>query len=247
MLEWLQSAAALSMGGPGESEPDRPTGLRRASAPGQEWAAPGLRERLAGSSLTEPGAARRLQDPLSFRCAAVIHVASTPHSASWRPPSSRSNGASDNPLVLAGDGEILPTGNFHTAALALGAEAVAIAIAQSAAPSAERISRLCTTELSGLPANLILTGRPAWRRSEGGDALVTAIRQRAAPLAVHPSVDAGSVEDDAPNAALATLRLEDQLDLFRRLTPSSWCAPRRRWISLDLPQGRGTAAVHKGP
>ena len=42
-------------------------------APGQAWSAAGLRALLAGGSLTAPGAARRLQDPLSFRCASQIH------------------------------------------------------------------------------------------------------------------------------------------------------------------------------
>ena len=248
MLEWLQSAAALSMEGfRANLSPIDPRVCAARPAPGQEWAARGLRERLAGSSLTEPGAARRLQDPLSFRCAAVIHGAL--HAALGFLEAAvepELNGASDNPLVLAGDGAILPTGNFHTAALALGADAVAIAIAQSAAPSAERISRLCTTELSGLPANLSPDGSTGMAPLQKvAHALVTAIRHHAAPLAVHPSVDAGSVEDDAPNAALATLRLEEQLDLFRRLIALELvCAAQAVDLARPPQLGAGTAAVH---
>ncbi len=249
MLEWLQSAAALSMEGfQANLEPDRPTGLRRAAGSGQEWAARGLRERLAGSSLTEPGAARRLQDPLSFRCAAVIHGAL--HAALGFLEAGRRAGAERclrQPARARGGRRNPPHRELPHGRPCTRADAVAIAIAQSAAPSAERISRLCTTELSGLPANLSPDGSTGMAPLQKvAHALVTAIRQRAAPLAVHPSVDAGSVEDDAPNAALATLRLEDQLDLFRRLIALELvCAAQAMDLARPPQLGAGTAAVHE--
>src|SRR5262249_24842550 len=129
-------------------------------APGQEWAAAGLRARLVGGSLTAPGAARRLQDPISFRCVSQVHGAL--HAAFeflCAAIAPELNGASDNPLVLPGDDEIISTGNFHTPAIALAADALAIALAQAAAPVGERIGRLFNPELSGLPANLS-TGPP---------------------------------------------------------------------------------------
>ena len=140
LLEWLQSSAALSMEGFRASlTPIDPRVVAARPAPGQEWAAAGLRDRLAGGALTEPGAARRLQDPLSFRCAASIHgslhVALDLLEAAVGP---ELNGAGDNPLVLATDDLVVSTGNFHTPALALAADATAIAIAQAAAPAAER-------------------------------------------------------------------------------------------------------------
>jgi histidine ammonia-lyase len=190
-------------------------------APGQEWAAAGLRERLAGGALTEPGAARRLQDPLSFRCAAPVHgslhVAFEQLGAAIEP---ELNGASDNPLVLAGDDEILSTGNFHTPVIALAADAVAIAIAQVASPAAERPGRLCSAALSGLPKNL--TRGSAGSAGMAGlhkpaQALVAAIRHAAAPVAIGSGVNAEGVEDDATNSALAVLRLHGQLDLLGRL------------------------------
>jgi histidine ammonia-lyase len=222
LLEWTQSAAALSMEGfRANLTPIDPRVVAARPAPGQEWAAAGLRERLAGGSLTAPGAARRLQDPLSFRCAASVHgglhVALGQLEAAVEP---ELNGASDNPLVLVEDDEILSTGNFHTPAIALAADGVAIALAQVAVPAAERVGRLCSAALSGLPDNL--TRRPAGSAGmaplqKPAQALVAAIRHAAAPLAIGSSVNAGSVEDDATNSALAVLRLSGQLDLLARL------------------------------
>ena len=101
--------------------------------PGQQWSAAGLLALLDGGSLTEAGAARRLQDPLSFRCTSQLHgslrTALELLGAALEP---ELNGAADNPLVLADDGEILSTGNFHVPALALALDAVAIGIAQVA-------------------------------------------------------------------------------------------------------------------
>ncbi len=126
--------------------------------PGQEWEAAGLRELLRGGSLLDAGASRRLQDPLSFRCASHVHgtlrwaldVLATAVLAAL-------NGAGDNPLVL-GSGAVVSTGNFHTPALALALDTAAIAVAQTAGPAAERPARLATERLSGLPANLTRGG-----------------------------------------------------------------------------------------
>ena len=50
------------------------------------------------------------------------------------------NGAGDNPVVLAADDEILSNGNFHTPALAIAFDALALALSQTASLSAQRIS-----------------------------------------------------------------------------------------------------------
>ena len=140
--------------------------------PGQGWSAAGLRALLAGGSLTEPGAARRLQDPLSFRCASQLH--GSLHAALGLLANALEpelNGAADNPLVLADDGEILSTGNFQVPALALALDAVAIGIAQVASAIAERQNRLKVTRLSGLPRGLVARARlgPDAHRSGGVD------------------------------------------------------------------------------
>src|SRR6202008_3819007 len=88
--------------------------------PGQAASAARLLELLDGSALKQPGAARRLQDPLSFRCVSQVHgsfaVALDQAEQALLP---ELNGAADNPLVLPDDDTILSNGNFHTPALAL--------------------------------------------------------------------------------------------------------------------------------
>ena len=221
-LAATQVSAALSMEGFRANL--SPLDVRVAAArpaPGQEWAASGLRALLAGGALTEPGAARRLQDPLSFRCASQIHgslhTALTLLAEAVAP---ELNGADDNPLVLADDDEILSTGNFHVPALSLALDATAIGVAQVASAIAERSSRLRTTRLSGLPANLVdddPTHSGVAPLLNTARALTIEIRHLATPLATQSTVGADGVEDDSTAAAQAALRLRDQVERLRLL------------------------------
>ena len=216
-LRSAQIAAALSMEGfRANLSPLDPRIVAARPAPGQEWAAAGLRALLAGGSLTSPGSARRLQDPLSFRCASQIHgslrVALDLLAAAVEP---ELGGAADNPLVLVEDQEILSTGNFHVPALALALDATAIGLAQVAATIAERQARCKTQRLSGLPGGLTsrgLTRSGLAPLSKTAQALAIEIRHRAAPLAILPTVGADGVEDDSTGAAQAALRLREQLE-----------------------------------
>jgi len=248
-LEAVQIAAALSMEGfRANLTPLDPRVVAARPAPGQAWAADGLRALLAGGELTEPGAARRLQDPLSFRCASQIHgalrVALDLLSGAV---AAELTGAADNPLVLVEDDEILSNGNFHVPALALALDAVAIALAQVAAPIAERQARLKTARLSGLAANLSAEGATRSGMaplSKTADALVIEIRHAAAPLAVHPTVGADGVEDDSTGAVQAALRVRDQLARLRRLIAVELVVAAQA-VTLAAPGrlGDGTAAA----
>jgi histidine ammonia-lyase len=215
-LETMQAAAALSMEGfRANLSPLDPRVVAARPAPGQAWAAAGLRDLLAGSALTEPGAARRLQDPISLRCASQIH-GSLRAALDMLAPAvvPELQGAADNPLVLAGDEEILSTGNFHVPALALALDATAIALAQVAAASAERQARLKTERLSGLPPGLSphgVTSSGLAPLSKTAQALTVEIRHLAAPLSIMPTVSSDAVEDDSTGATQAALRLRDQL------------------------------------
>jgi histidine ammonia-lyase len=217
-------------------------------APGQEWQAAGLRELLQGGSLLEPGAARRLQDPLSFRCASHVHGAlRSALDLLAAAVVAELNGAGDNPLVLPG-GEIVSTGNFHTPALALALDATAIALAQTAAQVAERPARLATERLSGLPANLSLDGNGRSGIAallKSAQALAVEIRHLAAPFAIDPSFGADGVEDDSTNAAAAAMRLDAQLQLLGRLIALELvCAAQAVDLAAPVGLGRGTAVAH---
>ena len=221
-LEVMQVAAALSMEGfRANLSPLDPRVVAARPAPGQAWAADGLRALLHGGALTEPGAARRLQDPLSLRCVSQIHgslhVALDLLAAAVEP---ELGGAADNPLVLTDDEEILSTGNFHVPALALALDATAIALAQVAATSAERQARLKTERLSGLPAGLSPTAHLSSGLSplsKTAHALTVEIRHLAAPLSTMSTVGADAVEDDSTGATHAALRVREQIELMRPL------------------------------
>ncbi len=250
LLAAAQVAVALSMEGfRANLSPIDPRAVAARPAPGQEWSATRMRALLGGGALTEAGAARRLQDPLSFRCASQIHgslhtALELLHAALC--PELR--GAGDNPLVLVQDGELISTGNFHVPALALALDATAIGIAQVAGAASERPARLSTERLSGLPPNLTPLG-PA--RSgvaplhKTAQALAVEIRHLAAPLALDPRVGADGAEDDSTNAVQAALRVRAQLERLRRLVALELvCAAQ----AVDLAQpgrlGAGTAAAH---
>jgi histidine ammonia-lyase len=216
-LAAAQVAAALSMEGfRANLSPLDPRVVAARPAPGQDWSAAGLRVLLAGGDLAETGAARRLQDPLSLRCASQIHGSlRTALDLLATALDPEVNGASDNPLVLTGDDEILSTGNFHTPALALALDAAAIAVAQVAAAATERQARLKSERLSGLPANLVTGGANRSGLaplSKTAQALTVEIRHLAAPLAIHATVGADGVEDDSTAAVQAALRLRAQLE-----------------------------------
>lgn len=222
-LEMLQVAAALSMEGfRANLSPLDPRVVAARPAPGQAWSAAGLRALLSGGALMEPGAARRLQDPLSFRCVSQIHgslhVALELLAAAVGP---ELGGAADNPLVLLDDDEIVSTGNFHVPALAMALDAAAIGLSQVASTSSERQARLKTQRLSGLPTGLspaeeIRSGLSPLTRT--AQALAMEIRHLATPFSITPTVAADSVEDDSTGAAHAALRVREQLERLRLLT-----------------------------
>lgn len=250
LLDAAQVAAALSMEGfRANLSPLDERAVAARPAPGQAWAAAGLRTLLTGGSLTQGGAARRLQDPLSFRCVSQVHGA-----LRWaldqlaQALASELGGAADNPLVVIEDDELISTGNFHTPALALALDTVAIAVAQVAALIAERPARLASERLSGLPANLTPLGA-GWSGiaplMKTALALTVEIRHRATPLALDPRTSADGIEDDSTNAVQAAQRLREQLDRLRLVIALELvCAAQA--VDLATPErlGRGTAAAY---
>ncbi len=249
-LETMQVAAALSMEGfRANLSPLDPRVVASRPAPGQPWSAEGLRGLLSGGALTEPGAARRLQDPLSLRCVSQIHgslhVALELLAAAVEP---ELGGAADNPLVLTEDEAILSTGNFHVPALAMALDATAIGLSQVASASSERQARLKTERLSGLPTGLspvqeIRSGLSPLTRT--AQALAMEIRHLATPFAITPTIAADSVEDDSTGAAQAALRVRGQLERMWLLAAVELIVAAQA-VDLAAPSalGAGTGAAH---
>jgi histidine ammonia-lyase len=208
LLDLAALAAALSFEGmranPG---PLLPEVSAARPAPGQEAAATALRRFLAGSALWQKGAARAVQDPLSFRCVAPVHGAALAALAFIRAAiEPELNAAADNPLVLAEGGRILSTGNFHTGALALAADTLALALVPVADLVVGRAMKLMLPEASGLAKFLTPIGG-----NRAGFAPVqktlAALRAECRHCANPASLDfipvANGVEDHSPQTPLA--------------------------------------------
>src|SRR5437763_7463549 len=102
----------------------------------------------------------KVQDAYSLRCAPQVHGASrdlldyVEYTVSVEV-----NAATDNPLVLVDEGELVSNGNFHGQPLAFALDALAMAISEYANISERRVERLVNPSLSdGLPAFLTRDG-----------------------------------------------------------------------------------------
>jgi len=127
---------------------------------GQAHAAEIYRALLAGSAIRESHKdCPRVQDPYSLRCQPQVMGACLDQ---LRQASAvlltEANAVSDNPLVFAETGEILSGGNFHAEPVAMAADNLALAIAETGALSERRIALMMDTNLSGLPPFLVEDG-----------------------------------------------------------------------------------------
>ena len=246
-----QKAAALSMEGfRANLSPLDPRCVDARPAPGQQRAATQILELLNGSDLREPGAARRLQDPVSLRCVAQIHGSAMAALAFLRPAlDAEVNGAGDNPLVLPGEDEILSTGNFHTPALALGLETASQGFAHLAAASASRCARLLTNRFTDLPDNLTTAGpgRSGFAPlSKVLETLVQEIRFLAQPAPQEQRWGVDGVEDDVNATPLSAKKARDLLQRLRyvlaiELMIAAQAVDLRDGIRL----GKGTEETHR--
>src|SRR5579864_5920562 len=116
---------------------------------------------LEGSSIIESHRwCDKVQDAYSLRCAPQVHGASRDllDYAEYT-VAVELNAATDNPLVLVEDEQLVSNGNFHGQPLAFALDALAMAVAELASISERRIERLVNPNLSdGLPAFLTTDG-----------------------------------------------------------------------------------------
>jgi len=188
-------------------------------APGQVEAAAQLRALLDGSALLAPRAARRVQDPLSFRVVAQVQGSLQAALAGVRDLVELELGsAAESPLVIASDGVMLSNGNFHVPALALALDTAAIALAQSTSLAAERVIRFMSPAFTDLPLQLTRHG-PAHSGFATLQKTVTAlwseIRARANPASLDFLPVSEGAEDHATMALGAVERLADMLERVR--------------------------------
>ena len=119
---------------------------------GQIEAARVLRALMANSEIraSHRGCAR-VQDPYSIRCQPqVMGPCLEILRETARVLAIEANAATDNPLVFE-NGDTLSGGNFHAEPVALAADSLALAIAETGALAERRIALLIDPALSGLP------------------------------------------------------------------------------------------------
>lgn len=127
--------------------------------PGQAESAKRVRKALSAGGKSSIARSHencgKVQDPYSFRCIPQVHGASRDVFAFVRGVLEREiNSVTDNPLVFAKERKILSGGNFHGQILAIALDALAIAVAELASISEERIAKLVNPAISDLPAFL---------------------------------------------------------------------------------------------
>ncbi len=186
--------------------------------PGQRAVAAVYRELLHGSAIREShrGDHGTVQDPYSLRCQPQVMGAVLDHLRFAAGVLEReANAVSDNPLVFPDSGDIVSGGNFHAEPVAMAADVLALAIAETGALSERRTALLMDANLSGLPPFLV---RDGGLNSGFMIAQVTAAalagenRQMAHPACVDSLPTSANQEDHVSMAAHAARRLAEMAD-----------------------------------
>jgi histidine ammonia-lyase len=217
--------------------------IAAARSAGDQVAVAGLVRALLGGSVLGKGPPRSIQDAVSLRTPAQNFGAAYPllrllHDA----VEAEVNGRAESPLVFADTGEMLSTPNFHTPMMAVAADALAIALVQLSAASVQRIIKLQTPHLSGLPKYLSPVGGASVgfnAMQKTAAALHAQVRLHASPAALDAFPVSDTVEDHAPQTPLALRKLGDSLRALRHLVAIEALVAAQ---AVDLRQAGGLGA-----
>jgi histidine ammonia-lyase len=190
-------------------------------AASQEAAAALFRRGMEGSTQHAPGAARLVQDALCFRTLSQVTGSTlAAFDAAREAVETELNAAADNPLVLPETGEIHSSANFHTPAIALAFDTLAIAMTHVATASANRSIKLMTGRLSGLPNYLSPIGGASAGfvpMQKAISALQAEVRLKAQPASLDGLAVSDTVEDLTPQTALTIRKFDEQIEPARWL------------------------------
>ena len=245
VLDAHLGAVALSFEGfRANVDPLHPLADRLRPGPCQGEAAAAIRALLEGGDLVATKAARRLQDPLSLRCApAVSGTALHALRAAYAATELELRSSDDNPSVIADQDLILPTGNFDPTHMVLAFDTLGLALARLAAMAAERMMKLLSPSFSDLPRFLA----PDEPGANGFGALQKTIAALTAeighlalpmPFAVTPVAD--RVEDYASMSMSVIDKTQRLVEKLRYLTAIELIIAAR---AIDL---RGNIALGQG-
>jgi len=211
-------AAALSM----EATSANPSIIhpavgRAKPIPGQVDAADHLQKLLAGSALLEPGAAKSVQDALSFRVVPQVHGALREYGTAARNAvTTELNASDDNPLASVTDQAMISNGNFHPIVLAIACDALRIAIAQVGQLSERRMAHLWDGCMQQMPTSPTAPMYGLQVRYPAA-ALFAELKQLAGPATLDiPTLDLG-VEDHGTAAPLTARKTDVALGMLEDL------------------------------
>ena len=197
--------------------------------PGQIAVASLYRDLLAGSEIRSSHIdCDRVQDPYSLRCqpqvmGAVLDLMRNAATALV----CEANAVSDNPLVFAGEGDVLSGGNFHAEPVAFAADGLALALAEIGALSERRTALLTDARMSELPAFLV--AEPGLNSGFMIAHVTAAALASENKLLAHPaSVDSlptsANQEDHVSMATHGARRLSQMADNSSRITATELLA-----------------------
>ncbi|HUF01490.1 MAG TPA: aromatic amino acid ammonia-lyase [Gaiellaceae bacterium] len=195
----------------------------RASA-GLETAHGRLVELLEGSSLWGEGAARNLQDPLTFRGLAQV-LAALHDSLDFvrRQLAIELNAASSNPLVVLSEQRIVSVSNLDPVGLVASLDFLRIVLATALTSANERLMKLLQRPATGLTDGLAaqdgLHEDGLSELGNAGQALTVEARLLAQPVSFElaSTTQAEGIEDRMTMAPLAARRLAEMVALGERI------------------------------
>jgi histidine ammonia-lyase len=255
LLEALTVGAALDWEAfAANTSPLHPAVAAARPYPGIGLRAAHMRELLAGSYLWEPGAARNLQDPLTFRNAAgILGAAEDGLGFACAQLAIELNAAHENPLVVVDDELIISVPNYEVLPLAAALDFARIVLVPALSSAQERSVKLLQSPLTGLGTGLqeadaesheCALSELAW----ASQALMVEARTLAHPVSTETASTmlAEGIEDRITMAPLAARRLSEEVALGDELLALALVVAAQ---AVDVrgcaPLGRGTARARE--
>jgi len=219
--------------------------------PGQAASARNLRVLLQDSEvMLSHKDCGKIQDSYTLRCMPQVHGGARDALTFVRETLSRElNAATDNPLIFANSGDILPGGNFHGHPVGLALDFLAVALTGLCGIAERRIERLVNPQLSELPPFLVKASglHSGFMVAQiSAASLVSEAKLLASPATVDSIPTSGSKEDFVSMGWLAAVKASQIVELLAAvLTLEFLCAAQGLDFLRPLNPGRGVRRAYE--
>ncbi|GLR10484.1 histidine ammonia-lyase [Mixta theicola] len=184
----------------------------------------------------------KVQDPYSLRCQPqVMGACLTQLRQAAEVLLIEANAVSDNPLVFAAENEVISGGNFHAEPVAMAADNIALAIAETGALSERRVALMMDKHMSQLPPFLVKNGgvNSGFMIAQvTAAALASENKALAHPHSVDSLPTSANQEDHVSMAPAAGRRLWEMAANTRGVIAVEWLAACQ---GIDLREGLKTS------